>query len=123
MYVEWTQGSQGTLRVLTIDPATGLPIDQSTDLPQLGTTNPVESRFASGFTGPWGLEFDPLTNNLFVSTFSQALVIQIGGLGTMAPERKSEIARLAMRAMCAGALATCITACVAGLLGNPEAMQ
>ena len=52
-----------------------------------------------------------------------SIAIQIGGLGTMAPERKSEIARLAMRAMCAGALATCITACVAGLLGNPEAMQ
>jgi nucleoside permease NupC len=47
-----------------------------------------------------------------------SIAIQIGGLGAMAPARKSEIARLAVRAMWAGALATCMTACVAGLLGS-----
>ncbi len=45
-----------------------------------------------------------------------SVAIQIGGLGAMAPERKSDIARLALRAMVAGALATCMTACVAGFL-------
>ena len=46
-----------------------------------------------------------------------SIAIQIGGLGAMAPERKSEIAKLAVRAMWAGAVATCMTACLAGLMG------
>ncbi len=45
-----------------------------------------------------------------------SVAIQIGGLGAMAPERRSDLARLGMRAMGAGALATCMTACMAGVL-------
>jgi CNT family concentrative nucleoside transporter len=44
--------------------------------------------------------------------------IQIAGLGGMAPDRQSDIARLGLRAMIAGMLATCMTACVAGVLRN-----
>ncbi len=44
------------------------------------------------------------------------VAIQIGGLGAMAPERRSDLARIGLRAMFAGALATCMTACVAGVL-------
>jgi concentrative nucleoside transporter, CNT family len=44
--------------------------------------------------------------------------IQIAGLGGMAPERQSDVARLGLRAMIAGMLATCMTACVAGVLKN-----
>ncbi len=50
-----------------------------------------------------------------------SLAIQIGGLGAMAPERKSEFARLGMRAMFAGALATCMTAAMAGIMGGTNA--
>ncbi len=46
-----------------------------------------------------------------------SVAIQIGGLGAMAPDRKSDIARLAVRAMWAGAIATCMTACLAGVMG------
>jgi CNT family concentrative nucleoside transporter len=49
-----------------------------------------------------------------------SVAIQIGGLGAMAPERRRDIASLAVRAMWAGALATCMTACVAGILGDPK---
>lgn len=45
-----------------------------------------------------------------------SVAVQIGGLGAMAPERKSEIARLGFRTMLAGALATCMTASVAGVI-------
>ncbi|MFO1051672.1 MAG: nucleoside transporter C-terminal domain-containing protein [Planctomycetota bacterium] len=45
-----------------------------------------------------------------------SVAIQIGGLGAMAPERKGDIARLAFRAMFAGAIATCMTACLAGVI-------
>jgi CNT family concentrative nucleoside transporter len=42
--------------------------------------------------------------------------IQIGGLGGMAPERQSDLARLGLRAMLGGTLACLMTACVAGVL-------
>jgi len=50
-----------------------------------------------------------------------SVAIQIGGLGAMAPERRSDLARLGLRAMFAGALATCMTACVAGVLAEVPA--
>ncbi len=42
--------------------------------------------------------------------------IQLGGIGAMAPERRSDLARLGIRAMIGGTLAAFMTACVAGLL-------
>jgi CNT family concentrative nucleoside transporter len=42
--------------------------------------------------------------------------IQIGGLGGLAPERQSDLARLGLRAMLGGTLATLMTACIAGML-------
>ncbi|MFI5308840.1 MAG: nucleoside transporter C-terminal domain-containing protein, partial [Polyangiales bacterium] len=42
--------------------------------------------------------------------------IQIGGYGALAPERRADLARIAPRAMVAGLLATCLVACVAGVL-------
>ncbi len=42
--------------------------------------------------------------------------IQLGGIGAMAPERRSDLARLGVRAMIGGTLAAFMTACVAGLL-------
>lgn len=47
-----------------------------------------------------------------------SVAIQIGGLGAMAPERRSDLAKLGVRAMFGGAIATCMTACVAGVLGS-----
>lgn len=41
--------------------------------------------------------------------------IQIGGISALAPSRRSELSRLAPRAMIAGALASWTTACIAGL--------
>lgn len=42
--------------------------------------------------------------------------IQIGGIGGIAPGRRVELARLGVKAMLGGALATMMTACVAGIL-------
>jgi CNT family concentrative nucleoside transporter len=42
--------------------------------------------------------------------------IQIGGLGGLAPERQSDLARLGLRAMLGGTLATLMTATIAGML-------
>jgi CNT family concentrative nucleoside transporter len=45
-----------------------------------------------------------------------SIAIQIGGIGGLAPERRSEIARFGLRAMIAGNLAAFTSACIAGTL-------
>jgi len=45
-----------------------------------------------------------------------SIAIQIGGIGAMAPDRRSDLARLGLKAMIGGALATFQTATIAGML-------
>lgn len=45
-----------------------------------------------------------------------SIAILIGGLGSIAPERKKEIARMSLKALLAGVLASFMTATIAGLL-------
>ena len=68
-----------------------------------------------------GIELAPRTIGILAyalcgfSNFA-SIGIQIGGLGAMAPERQSDLARLGFRAMLGGTLACLMTACVAGVL-------
>jgi len=45
-----------------------------------------------------------------------SIAIQIGGIGALAPSRKSDLARLGLRAMLVGTLANFTSACIAGML-------
>jgi len=45
-----------------------------------------------------------------------SVAIQVGGLGALAPSRKSDVARLGMKAVAAGTMANFMTACIAGML-------
>ncbi|MBU8869371.1 MAG: hypothetical protein KOO60_00725 [Gemmatimonadales bacterium] len=45
-----------------------------------------------------------------------SIAIQIGGIGTIAPERRADVAGLGVRAMFGGALASWLTATIAGVL-------
>lgn len=45
-----------------------------------------------------------------------SIAIQIGGIGALAPSRKSDLARLGLRAMFVGTLANFTSACIAGVL-------
>ena len=45
-----------------------------------------------------------------------SIAIQIGGIGALAPNRKSDLARLGLRAVAAGSLANFMSACIAGML-------
>ena len=49
-----------------------------------------------------------------------SVAIQIGGISTIAPSRRADLARLGMRAMIAGTLATFLTASIAGALISDE---
>jgi CNT family concentrative nucleoside transporter len=45
-----------------------------------------------------------------------SIAIQVGGIGALAPSRKSDLARLGMRAVAAGTMANFMSACIAGIL-------
>ena len=45
-----------------------------------------------------------------------SIAIQIGGIGGLAPSRKSDLARLGLRAVAAGTLANFMSACIAGMI-------
>lgn len=45
-----------------------------------------------------------------------SIAIQIGGIGGIAPERRADLARLGLRAMLGGALASWLTASIAGIM-------
>jgi CNT family concentrative nucleoside transporter len=45
-----------------------------------------------------------------------SIAIQVGGIGALVPSRKSDIARLGMKAVAAGTMANFMTACIAGML-------
>jgi CNT family concentrative nucleoside transporter len=45
-----------------------------------------------------------------------SIAIQVGGIGSLAPERRADMARLGVRAMIGGLLATYLTATIAGIL-------
>lgn len=65
-----------------------------------------------------------LTHRSFViATFAlcgfanlSSVAIQIGGIGALAPSRKSDLARLGLKAMVVGTLANFMSACIAGIL-------
>ena len=46
-----------------------------------------------------------------------SLAIVLGGLGGMVPERRKDLARLGLRSILAGSLATFLTGTIAGLVG------
>ncbi|MDT8321786.1 MAG: nucleoside transporter C-terminal domain-containing protein [Xanthomonadales bacterium] len=62
---------------------------------------------------------------LLISTYAlcgfanfSSIAIQIGGIGGIAPERRPDIARLGLKAVLGGALATMMTATIAGVLNT-----
>jgi CNT family concentrative nucleoside transporter len=42
--------------------------------------------------------------------------MQIGGIGELAPERRADLARLGLKALMAGTLASYMSACLAGMI-------
>ncbi|MBI2996638.1 MAG: NupC/NupG family nucleoside CNT transporter [Candidatus Melainabacteria bacterium] len=45
-----------------------------------------------------------------------SIAIQVGGLSQMAPERKSDLAELGFKSMICGALTSCISGCIVGIM-------
>jgi concentrative nucleoside transporter, CNT family len=70
--------------------------------------------------GKIGSTLDP--RSFIISTFAlcgfanlSSVAIQVGGIGALAPTRKSDLARLGLKAMAAGTMANFMSACIAGM--------
>jgi CNT family concentrative nucleoside transporter len=68
-----------------------------------------------------GSSLDP--RSIVITTYAlcgfanfSSIAIQIGGIGSLAPSRRGDLARLGLRAMLAGTLANFLTATIAGML-------
>lgn len=71
--------------------------------------------------GPMKATLDP--RSFTIATYAlcgfanfSSIAIQIGGIGALAPTRKSDLARLGLRAVAAGTMANFMSACIAGML-------
>src|SRR5690606_10721192 len=102
----------------------GVPWDEIPLLAELlGTKIAVTELVAYGKLGPMIDANQVSARTAMISSFALcgfanfgSVAIQVGGLGAMAPGRRRDLAKLGLRAMFAGAIATCMTACVAGVL-------
>ncbi|HVT92929.1 MAG TPA: nucleoside transporter C-terminal domain-containing protein [Bryobacteraceae bacterium] len=87
----------------------------------LGTRLTLNEFIAFQQLGPLKPSLDPRA--FTIATYAlcgfanfSSIAIQIGGIGALAPTRKSDLARLGLRAVAAGTMANFMTACIAGIL-------
>jgi concentrative nucleoside transporter, CNT family len=87
----------------------------------LGTRLVLNEFVAFAKLGPMQASLDP--KSFVIATYAlcgfanlSSIAIQIGGIGALAPSRKSDVARLGLRAVAAGTLANFMSACIAGML-------
>jgi len=95
--------------------------DASTVGNLLGTRLVLNEFVAFLQLGPLKPELDP--RSFVIATYAlcgfanfSSIAIQIGGIGALAPNRKSDLARLGLKAVAAGTLANFMSACIAGML-------
>ncbi len=87
----------------------------------LGTRLVMNEFVAFMQLGPMKAQLDP--RSFTIATYAlcgfanlSSIAIQIGGIGALAPSRKSDLARLGLRAVAAGTMANFMSACIAGML-------
>jgi concentrative nucleoside transporter, CNT family len=87
----------------------------------LGTRLVLNEFIAFQQLGPMRDALDP--RSFTIATYAlcgfanfSSIAIQIGGIGALAPTRKSDLARLGLKAVAAGTMANFMSACIAGML-------
>jgi CNT family concentrative nucleoside transporter len=87
----------------------------------LGTRLVLNEFIAFQQLGPMRDQLDP--RSFTIATYAlcgfanfSSIAIQIGGIGALAPSRKSDLARLGLKAVAAGTMANFMSACIAGML-------
>ena len=87
----------------------------------LGTRLILNEFVAFADLGKIGRALDP--KSFVIATYAlcgfanlSSVAIQVGGIGALAPTRKSDLARLGLRAVACGTMANFMSACIAGML-------
>ncbi len=87
----------------------------------LGTRLVLNEFIAFQQLGPMKDHLDP--RSFTIATYAlcgfanfSSIAIQIGGIGALAPTRKSDLARMGLKAVAAGTMANFMSACIAGML-------
>jgi CNT family concentrative nucleoside transporter len=87
----------------------------------LGTRTVLNELIAYGELGALKDQLAP--RSFTIATFAlcgfanlSSIGIQLGGIGSLAPERRTDLARLGFKALLAGTLANYLSACIAGIL-------
>jgi concentrative nucleoside transporter, CNT family len=87
----------------------------------LGTRLVLNEFIAFQELGPMRGRLDP--HSFVIATYAlcgfanfSSIAIQIGGIGALAPTRKSDLARMGLKAVAAGTMANFMSACIAGML-------
>ena len=100
----------------------GVPWHDASAIGNLLGTRLVTNEFVAFLQlGPMKKTLDP--RSFTIATYAlcgfanfSSIAIQIGGIGALAPSRKSDLARLGLRAVAAGSMANFMSACIAGML-------
>jgi CNT family concentrative nucleoside transporter len=102
----------------------GVPLKEAADAGALMGTKTILNEFLAYIDMSNLPEGTLSSKSLTIMTYAMcgfanpgSLGIMIGGMGTMAPERREEIIALGFRSIVAGTLATCMTGAVVGILG------
>ncbi|MDR3703250.1 MAG: nucleoside transporter C-terminal domain-containing protein [Candidatus Sulfopaludibacter sp.] len=100
----------------------GVPWKDASAIGDLLGTRLVLNEFVAFLKlGPMKATLDP--RSFTIATYAlcgfanfSSIAIQIGGIGALAPNRKSDLARFGMRAVAAGSMANFMSACIAGMI-------
>jgi len=124
-FMGWLPGSMERLFGIIFAPVAwllGVPWKDASTIGDLLGTRLVLNEFVAFLKlGPMKGSLDP--KSFTIATYAlcgfanfSSIAIQIGGIGALAPSRKSDLARLGLRAVAAGTLANFMSACIAGML-------
>jgi CNT family concentrative nucleoside transporter len=123
--VAWVPGSMQSLFGIIFAPVAwllGVPWKDCSAIGQLLGERLVTNEFIAF------IDLGKIRTNLDMKSFTIAtyalcgfanfssIAIQVGGIGALAPSRKSDLARMGMRAVAAGTMANFMSACIAGML-------
>ena len=121
----WLPGSLEQIFGIVFSPVAwimGVPWKDCATIGNLLGTRLVLNEFVAFLQlGPLKAQLDP--RSFTIATYAlcgfanfSSIAIQIGGIGALAPNRKSDLARLGLKAVAAGSMANFMSACIAGML-------
>jgi CNT family concentrative nucleoside transporter len=124
-HMGWLPGTMQQIFAVVFAPFAWLMGVPWKDAPTIGNllgTRLVLNEFVAFLQlGPLRPQLDP--RSFTIATYAlcgfanlSSIAIQIGGIGALAPNRKSDLARLGLKAVAAGSMANAMSACIAGML-------